>query len=93
MMRVAGVSVAALHLACGLLGWLALELPGSMLLFGLCAVVTLVVALVTAPLLDPPPRNDGGTPDHSGGDAPEPPWWPEFERALREHCTRERSSA
>ncbi len=28
---------------------------------------------------------DGGDDGGSGGDAPEPPWWPEFERQFRDH--------
>jgi len=92
-MRIAGAGVASVHLACGLLGWLALDLPGSMLLCGLSAAVTLGVALAAAPLLEPRPRRDGGSPDRFGDPPPEPPWWPDFERELREHCARERSPA
>jgi hypothetical protein len=92
-MRTAGAGVSAVHLACGLAGWLVFGLPGSMLLFGLCAVITIGLALATAPLLERPPRGGGGPPDPRGDDPPEPPWWPEFERALREHCARERSPA
>jgi hypothetical protein len=92
-MRIAGAGVASVHLACGLLGWLALALPGTMLLCGLCAVATVGVALAAAPLLERPPRRDGGSPGRLGDSPPEPPWWPEFERGLREHCECQRSSA
>jgi hypothetical protein len=92
-MRTVGACVSAFHLAAGLAVWLAFGEPGSMLLFGGCAVITLGLALATAPLLEPPPPRDGGTPRPPGDEPPEPPWWPEFERALREHCERERSSA
>ena len=92
-MRIAGAAVASVHLACGLLGWLALELPGTLLLCGLCAAITLGLALAAAPLLERPPRRDGGSPDRSGDPPPGPPWWPDFERELREHCARERSPA
>ncbi len=92
-MRIAGAGVASVHLAFGLLGWLAFDLPGSMLLCGLCAVVTLGVALAAAPLLERPPHRDGGSPARLGDPRPEPPWWPDFERGLREYCARERSRA
>lgn len=94
-MRIAGGAISATHLGCGLLGWLAFGVPGALLLFGLCAAITLGLALIAAPLLQRAPRGDGG----GGGarnrpaDPPEPPWWPDFERDFRAHAARERSRA
>jgi hypothetical protein len=48
-MRTAGALVSAGHLACGLTGWLAFDLPGAMLLFGLCAALSLALALIASP--------------------------------------------
>jgi hypothetical protein len=91
-MRLAGGLISALHLACGLAGWLVLSLPGAMLLFGLCAAVSLGLALVASPLMQRPPDGDGGI--GKARDAPpEPPWWPDFERDFRAHAARERSRA
>jgi hypothetical protein len=88
-MRVWGAGVAAGYAALGLIGGIALGVPGAELLFGLCAVLTLVLALVVAPLLKPRGRDDGdgglGTPPP--GDEP-PPWWPEFEREFRAYAER-----
>jgi hypothetical protein len=91
-MRVAGGLISAVHLACGLLGWLVLGLPGAMLLFGLCAAVSLGLALVASPLMQRPPDGDGGI-GVAGEAPPEPPWWPDFERDLRAYAARERSRA
>ena len=91
-MRAAGAGVAAGHLALGAVAWLLLGVPGAMLLFGLAAALSLGLALLAAPLLRPrPPRDDGGTP--RAVDPPEPPWWPEFDRAFRDWAARERASA
>lgn len=91
-MRLAGGLISALHLACGLAGWLVLGLPGAMLLFGLCAAVSLGLALVASPLMQRPPDSDGGI--GAARDAPpEPPWWPDFERDFRAYAARERSGA
>ena len=80
-MRAAGSGVATGHLVLGAVAWLALGVPGAMLFFGL------------APLLRPRPRrDDGGTPARAP-EPPEPPWWPEFDRALREWAAQERSHA
>ena len=82
----AGVSVgyAALGIAGAVLG-----VPNAEVLFGLCAVLTLTLALVAAPLLRP----RGGDDDDGGigavpPDDPPPPWWPEFEREFREYTER-----
>jgi len=73
-MRIAGAAISVVHLACGLLGWLAFGVPGALLLFGLCAAITLGLALVTAPLLQRPPTDDGGSGGsrRDPGDPPEP---------------------
>jgi hypothetical protein len=92
-MRAAGAGVAAGHLTLGAFGWLVLGVPGAMLLFGLCAAVSLGLAMLVAPLLRPPapPHDDRGPP--SGPTEDPPPWWPEFDRAFREWAARERTPA
>ena len=93
-MRIAGAAISAVHLACGLLGWLAFGVPGALLLFGLCAAISLGLAVVTAPLLQRPPRGDGGLgAPPADGAPPDPPWWPQFERDFRAHAARERTRA
>jgi hypothetical protein len=92
-MRTAGALVSAGHLACGLAGWLAFDLPGAMLLFGLCAALSLALALIASPLMRRPPDADGGLGARGRDAPPEPPWWPEFERAFRAHVARERTRA
>jgi hypothetical protein len=84
-MRVWGGAVASGHVALGLAGWLLIGVPPWF--FGGCALLTLGVALLAAPLLHP---RDDGPGDDGGGlgprpEEPEPPWWPEFERELREY--------
>ena len=93
-MRVWGGAVASGHVALGLAGWLALGVPPWF--FGGCALLTLGVTLLAAPLMRP--RDDG--PDGGGGgpaplpEDPEPPWWPAFERELREYMnSREHNPA
>ena len=92
-MRMAGALISAGHLACGLIGWIALDLPGAMLLFGLCAALSLALALIASPLIQRPPDGDGGLGAGDRGEPPEPPWWPEFEREFRAHAARERTPA
>ena len=53
-MRIAGALVSAGHLACGVTGWLAFELPGALLLFGICAALSLALALIASPLMQRP---------------------------------------
>jgi hypothetical protein len=87
-----GTVVSLGHVALGLVGRLVLEVPGSMLFFGLSAALTLVLALATAPLLRPrrPPDDPGEPPPEK----PEPPpWWPEFEREFRAYAARPRTRA
>lgn len=82
----AGVSVGytALAVAGAVLG-----VPNAEVLFGLCAVLTLALALVIAPLLRP----RGGDDDDGGSGVPRdpedpPPWWPDFEREFRDYAER-----
>ena len=87
-----GLAISAGHVVLGLVGRLALEVPGSLLFFGLCAALTLAVALVGARLMRPrrPPEDPGGPP----ADEPEPPpWWPDFERDFRAYASRRRTRA
>ena len=92
-MRMAGALISAGHLAFGLVGWLVLGLPGAMLLFGLCAAISLGLALVASPLMQQPPDGDGGSSTRPGGAPPQPPWWPDFERDFRAYARRERTRA
>ena len=50
-----GVAISAGHVVLGLVGRLALDVPGSLLFFGLCAALTLAVALLGARLRAPAP--------------------------------------
>jgi hypothetical protein len=83
-----GAGVAAGHVVLGVIATAVLHVPGSALFFGLCALVTLVLSQVTAPLLQP--RGDDG--DGGGGvvvpDPDPPPWWPEFERDFQDYVQR-----
>ena len=93
-MRAWGAAVASGHLALALAGWLALGVPPWF--FAGCALVTLGVALLAAPLMGPR-RDGGGGDDGRGPDGPEdpgPPWWPEFERDFRAYAAgRDRTPA
>ena len=93
---VAGLAVAALHAAAAALF---LGSSGRMAgYFAACAAATALTAVALHELLrraDPPADGDGdggtgvrGRPD-GGGD---PPWWPEFERALRRYAGERRPS-
>jgi hypothetical protein len=93
-MRAAGGVVAAGHLLLGAIGSLVLGVPGAMLFFGLCAALSLGLALAVAPLLRARPRGEDGDPPPPGRDPePSPPWWPDFERDFRAWAARERSRA
>jgi hypothetical protein len=89
-MRAWGAGVAAGYAVLGLVTGVAFGVPGAELLFGLCAVLTLVLALVVAPLLKPRRGDDGdgGTGARHPPDRPSPPWWPQFERDFREYAER-----
>ena len=84
-MRAWGAGVAAGHVVLGVIATAVLNVPGAPLFFGLCALLSLVLSQVTAPLLRPR-RDDGG----GGSDEPEapPPWWPEFERDFQDYVQR-----
>jgi hypothetical protein len=87
-MRVWGAGVAAGYAVLAVVGAV-LGIPDAEVLFGLCAVLTLILSQITAPLLRPRRRDDGdggiGAPPPD--DRP-PPWWPEFEREFREYAER-----
>ena len=88
-----GLAISAGHVALGLVGRVALEVPGSLLFFGLCAALTLAVALIGAHLVRPrrpPPEDPGGPP---AGEPEPPPWWPDFERDFGEYASRQRTRA
>jgi uncharacterized membrane protein YfcA len=89
-MRAWGAGVSAGYAVLGVVGAAVLEVPGAELLFGLCAVVTLLLALVAAPMLRPRRRDDGdgGIGASRQPEPPPPPWWPEFEREFREYAKR-----
>jgi len=82
-MRAWGAGVAAGHLALGVIATAVLHVPGSEVFFGLCALTTLVLSQLAAPLLRPRGDDGGPRPPDPPGDDPPPPWWPEFERELR----------
>ena len=91
-MRIWGLAVSAGHVVLGLVGDFVLHVPGSLLFFGLCAGLTLAVALAAAPLLRP--RRPPDDPPAARREDPEPPpWWPEFERDFRAYATRPRTRA
>jgi hypothetical protein len=89
-MRAWGAAVSAGYAVLGVVGAAVLHIPGAEVLFGLCAVVTLVLALVIAPLLRPRRRDDGegGIGARLPDEPPPPPWWPEFEREFRAYAER-----
>ena len=82
-MRTWGAAIASGHLSLGLVAWLLLGIPPWF--FGGCALLTLAIFLLAAPLTRPRQDDDGDDDGRGGGspDEPEPPWWPEFERAFR----------
>ena len=81
-MRAWGAGVAAGHVVLGIVAAAALGVPGSELFFGLCALTTLVLSQLAAPLLRP--RGGGHEPPQDPPpDDPPPPWWPDFERQFR----------
>jgi hypothetical protein len=87
-MRAWGAGVSAGYVVLAVAGAV-LHVPNADLLFGLCAVLTLALALITAPLLRPRRRDDGdGGLRTSPPDDPPPPWWPEFERDFHDYVDR-----
>jgi hypothetical protein len=89
-MRVWGAGVSAGYAVLGVIGGVALHVPSAELLFGLCAVITLVLSFAVAPLLRPRRGDDGdgGIGAPRPPDDPPPPWWPDFERQFREYAER-----
>jgi hypothetical protein len=89
-MRAWGAGVSAGYAVLAVIGGAALHVPGAELLFGLCAVVSLALSLIVAPLLRPRrgDDDDGGIGMRHPPDDPQPPWWPEFERDFREYAER-----
>jgi hypothetical protein len=87
-MRAWGAGVSVGYCALGLAAYVA-GIPGSELLFGLCAVLTLALSFAVAPLLKPRGHDDGdGGVSAPPPDDPPPPWWPEFEREFRAYAER-----
>jgi hypothetical protein len=90
-MRAWGAGVSLGHVVLGTVAWAVLGVPGAPLFFGLCAALSLGLALIAAPLLRPR-RDDGedgpGTGGPGGDEPPPPPWWPDFEREFREYAQR-----
>jgi hypothetical protein len=86
-MRAWGAGVSAGYAVLAVAGAI-LHVPRSEVLFGLCAAVTLAIALIVAPLLRPRRGDDGD--GGLGAPLPDepPPWWPEFEREFREYAER-----
>ena len=64
-MRAWGIAISSGHLALALAGWLALGVPPWF--FGGCALLTLGVTLLAAPLMRPRRDDDGDGPDGPGG--------------------------
>jgi hypothetical protein len=87
-MRAWGAGISAGYATLGIAGAVA-GVPNAEVLFGLCALLTLTLALITAPLLRPrhDDDGDGGVRRPREPDDP-PPWWPEFEREFRDHAER-----
>jgi hypothetical protein len=87
-MRAWGAGVSAGYCVLGVAAYVA-DIPGSEMLFGLCAVLTLTLSLAVAPLLKPRGHDDGdGGVSPPPPDEPPPPWWPEFEREFRAYAER-----
>ena len=89
-MRAWGACISTGYLVLGALGWALAGVPP--VFFAGCAVVTLGVFLLGAPLMRrrPDDGDDGGSasgPDDPGSD--DPPWWPGFEREFREYEERQ----
>jgi len=87
-MRAWGAGVSVGYVVLAIVG-AAFHVAGAELLFGLCAVLTLALSLIVAPLLRPrrSDEDDGGI-GAPPPDEPEPPWWPDFEREFRAYAER-----
>jgi hypothetical protein len=88
-MRAWGAGVSAGYVVLAVAGAV-LNVPNAEILFGLCALLTLALSLIAAPLLRPHRRDDGDGGIGAPGppDDPPPPWWPEFEREFRAYAER-----
>jgi hypothetical protein len=86
-MRVWGAGVSGGYVLLGVAGEV-LDVPRAGLLFGLCALLTFVLALVAAPRLRPRRGEDGDGGLGAPRDDDPPPWWPEFEREFRAYADR-----
>jgi hypothetical protein len=87
-MRAWGAGVAAGHAVLGVVATVVVQVPGAPLFFGLCALVTVVLSQVTAPLLRPRGDDDEGGGGVVVPDPEPPPWWPEFERDFHDYVQR-----
>ena len=89
-MRAWGIAISSGHLCLALAGWLALGVAPWF--FAGCALLTLGITQLAAPLMRPRPDDgdDGGHGPGRGPQDPDPPWWPEFEREFRAHVERAR---
>ena len=85
-MRAWGAAISSTHLCLGLAGWLLMGVAPWF--FAGCALLTLGIFWLAAPLMRPRPDDDGddGGPGGWRPDEPEPPWWPEFEREFRDYA-------
>ena len=84
-MRAWGAAISSGHVCLALAGWLLLGVPPWF--FGGCALLTLAIFLLAAPLMRPRDDDDGDDGfGGSGPEDPEPPWWPEFEREFRDYA-------
>lgn len=88
-MRAWGAGVSAGYAVLAVAGAFA-GVPNAEVLFGLCAVLTLALSFIAAPLLRPRRHDDGdgGISAPRAPDDPPPPWWPEFERDFRAYAER-----
>jgi hypothetical protein len=86
-----GIAAAVIEAALG--GWvLAAGGPGRIGLYLItCAIVTLGATAALYWLLGLPPRDEGDGGLEVGENDTPPPWWPQFERDLREYERDRRS--
>jgi len=90
-----GLATALGQWALAIASLLAMGLEPTTWWLGLSGVLTAVVSVLTYRLVvrGPEGPEEGGPTEDGPDDDPEPPWWPEFERALREHAGRPRTPA
>ena len=87
-MRAWGAAISSGHVCLGLAGWVLLGIPPSF--FGGCALLTLGISQLAAPLMGPRGNDGGGGGRGDGPEDPGPSWWPEFEREFRAYADRGR---